>query len=293
MKKTLINSVLILPLFMLLAANAFAGELEDQLYKAVSDCNVAQVRSLISQGANVNAKMCSADGKDCEIMLNWAYATDTAAIINRHAQKDKDCQEVIKALQAAGASYSAGESVDKLFDAAKKGDVATVKAILDQGANVDSRDNSFNATVLMQAASEGRTDVVKLLIARGADVNAVIPNANVTALLWAALNDHPDTAMVLIKNGANVNANCGSYTVLTQAVEDGDIKFIKILLKNGADVNEKDDSGTALARAYEKIKNGNITGLDSQMNPTYTPLTQAEKNTYDKIVRLLKQAGAQ
>ncbi len=292
--KRLLIIVPALGLCLMFTAAAFAGELEDNLYKAVNDCNTGQVQGLIRQGANVNAKVCSADGKECEIMLNWAYGADTAAIINREDQKDKDCMQVINMLKAAGANYSAGKLVDTLFDAAEKGNVATVKAMLDKGVDVNSRDNDLNATVLMEAASKGQTAVVELLIARGADVNASIPTSKVTALLWSALNDHPDTALVLIKHGADVNAICSSYTALMQAVDHADADFVELLIKHGADVNMKDYAGkTALGWAYEKIEKGNITNLDSNFNPIYTPLSQQERNTYDKIVRILKRAGAQ
>ena len=71
-----------------------------------------------------------------------------------------------------------------LFEAAKKGDTATVRALLDAGADVNANDGG--ETVLMAAAVEGHIATVQALIAAGADVNATTNNG-VTALMAAAM----------------------------------------------------------------------------------------------------------
>src|SRR5262245_8148474 len=59
-----------------------------------------------------------------------------------------------------------------IHDAAKKGDVAGIKAALEAGADVNAEDDQGRqATALYYAAVEGHLEAVQLLIARGADVN--------------------------------------------------------------------------------------------------------------------------
>ena len=59
---------------------------------------------------------------------------------------------------------------EQLYEAARKGDAAEVKAALDKGADVNAKFR-YGATALFKAAERGNTEVVKLLIERGADVN--------------------------------------------------------------------------------------------------------------------------
>src|SRR5678815_3066036 len=57
-----------------------------------------------------------------------------------------------------------------LLDAAEQGDVASVEALLQQGASVATR-NSQGNTALGYASRGGHLEVAKLLVAKGADVN--------------------------------------------------------------------------------------------------------------------------
>lgn len=59
-----------------------------------------------------------------------------------------------------------------LHDAAKRGDVAKVKALIKEGASVHAV-NSEGATPLHWAAFKGHVGVAKVLLAKGADVNAL------------------------------------------------------------------------------------------------------------------------
>ena len=59
-----------------------------------------------------------------------------------------------------------------MYMAASLGDLERVKALLENGAEVNARDMD-GLTVLHHAASDGRIDIVRLLIERGADVNAM------------------------------------------------------------------------------------------------------------------------
>src|SRR5687767_7871431 len=57
-----------------------------------------------------------------------------------------------------------------LIAAAAKGDAATVKDLLDRGADVEAR-GAIGQTALVAAAFENQIDVARLLIDAGADVN--------------------------------------------------------------------------------------------------------------------------
>jgi hypothetical protein len=59
-----------------------------------------------------------------------------------------------------------------LFDAAKRGDINTVKDLIDKGANVNEMGSQL--TALAMAASQGHVDVAKLLVDKGANIDIAL-----------------------------------------------------------------------------------------------------------------------
>src|SRR5262249_18977412 len=91
---------------------------------------------------------------------------------------------------------------DELLAAAKKGDVAAVKALIANGADVNAK-TAYGVTPLLHAASQGHTEVVKLLLEHKADANAKDTFYGQTPLL-ASLDDksNVETVRLLIEAGA-------------------------------------------------------------------------------------------
>src|SRR6266487_2414018 len=77
---------------------------------------------------------------------------------------------------------------DKLRDAAKKGNVNSVVALLDEGADVNSVDK-HGRNAIFWAAANGRLDVIDKLLTRGADPNA-------TGEYWGPLRNRADRGSV-------------------------------------------------------------------------------------------------
>ena len=60
-----------------------------------------------------------------------------------------------------------------LIDAAEKGQTEQVKALLEEGADVNAKeDKDYGRTALLWTASYGHTEVVQVLLDAGADLNA-------------------------------------------------------------------------------------------------------------------------
>lgn len=137
----------------------------------------------------------------------------------------------------------------QLQKAAAKGDLKMVKALLDQGADINGTD-SYRRTALMNAARTGRSEVVDLLLVKGAKVN-IQSRAGRTALLYASANGHVSVVQALIDNHANVNAqDTASRNALMLAARGGHWSVVELLLENGADVKALDYKGwTALMYA--------------------------------------------
>jgi ankyrin repeat protein len=75
---------------------------------------------------------------------------------------------------------------DQIIEAAKSGDVALVRKLLNEGAPVDAR-TSGPDTPLIEAAQEGHPEIVKLLLDKGANIEAGTGFCQ-TALILAALS---------------------------------------------------------------------------------------------------------
>ncbi len=138
-----------------------------------------------------------------------------------------------------------GDDAPLLILAARDGDVAKVRGLLEQGTAVDLKTEG-GLTALMVAAGWGRTLVVHALLENGADVNANTPKGW-TAVLAAATEGNTAIAQALLQKGADVNAKAPKgVTVLMRAASHGDMTMIELLLNRGADIHAKDDDGNTV-----------------------------------------------
>ena len=144
--------------------------------------------------------------------------------------------------------WSSRAFCDEIHDAAKKGDVAKVQALLKGNPNLAlSRDDEFGNTPLHGAAGTGHKEVAELLLAGKADVNAR-NNGGATPLHWAAAGGQETLVEFLLTNGAQVNAASNDGSTPLHGAANG--KVAQLLLAHAADVHaRKHDSSTPLHAA--------------------------------------------
>ena len=93
----------------------------------------------------------------------------------------------------------------KLFEAAKSGDVESLRTLLDQHPEmIGARNAPYEFTLLHVAAQHGHLAAVDLLLERGADVNARERGDNTYAMHWAAAGAHLDVVRRLADAGGDV-----------------------------------------------------------------------------------------
>lgn len=111
-----------------------------------------------------------------------------------------------------------------------------MKILLDKGANnaADAR----RYTPLHCACNGGNYDIVKLLIQNGAEVNCKNDSESTPSLHRSSYYDHVDVSRLLIDNGADINSKSGlGLTPLHIACTFGKLNTVKLLVeKGGADI---------------------------------------------------------
>jgi ankyrin repeat protein len=199
------------------ASAALPNQTQDEdLVRAVRECDATRVKTLLEKGANVNAKDPSKQGE-----------TVLAAIIGLVNWADKaKCTEVAKILISNGADVNVKSrwGWPVLTWAALIGNVEIVKALLDKGANVNVK-------------TDKETKSVPVVVKRGSsyDTDFWRPHVEATALIYGVESGDVDTVKALLDKGADINAKDEkSKTVLMYAIEKGDSRIIQLIKEAAA-----------------------------------------------------------
>jgi ankyrin repeat protein len=141
---------------------------------------------------------------------------------------------------AAGVGTAATSDV-RLVEAAKAQDDPTVRALLAQHIDVNSRSED-GSTALLWAAHWSDLTAAETLLRAGADANAA--NAfKITPLSLACTNGNGALVERLLKAGARANAAIATgETPLMTCAGSGDADAVRTLIAHGAEVNLKEPS---------------------------------------------------
>jgi ankyrin repeat protein len=138
-----------------------------------------------------------------------------------------------------------------IHDAATKGDVKKIQAILAADPTQLNAKDKLGNTPLHWAAFHGQLAAVKVLIDAGANVNAKNNyGPYMPGELWGALNQgattHQDPVWLLQSHGVNTADMQNGYTPLDLALFANKHKeIVDLLLAKGADVNAQASSGAS------------------------------------------------
>lgn len=186
-------------------------------------------------------------------------------------------QQQLQQRRDRGAQLMGG--MTPLLFAARQGNVAATRALLDGGASIDTPSGGEKTTPLVLAIANGHYDVARVLVEHGADVN----KANIMGLAplyatidvqWAQHQWSPEPVVeqeqtnylvlmqMLIDHGADVNARLGRMpwfrtlsqsrvwtemggsTAFWRAAFANDVKAMQLLKNAGADMTIATTNGT-------------------------------------------------
>ena len=122
---------------------------------------------------------------------------------------------------------------EQFQDAARKGDAAAVRKLIDEGVDVNTKFR-YNATALFYACDHGHLEVVKMLLDRGAAMDIKDTFYGFTPLMLAVgpaqkkKPEHTEIAKLLIAKGAP-----GKEDALAPTLQEGDLALAKVILDSG------------------------------------------------------------
>ncbi len=252
---------------------------------AAANSNTDAVRFLVEKGADVSLRSATtAPGRKPYLaetgrsrISQFAYGYGLAGIIVKQssAAAQKDVQEQIDTARAVLERYPLPKlpapskkrwgGLTPLIFAARQGDLATVKVLLDAGANVNEM-SEFGWTPLLVATENRYYQLGAYLLEHGANPN--LANEGGWNPLYIATDnrnigggdypvrkpdmDHLDYIKLLLADGANPNlrmrSSLDTRTVFTnqwleedgatpflRAAQSGDLVLMKLLMAHGAD----------------------------------------------------------
>jgi uncharacterized protein len=292
---------------------------DNLLYLASKKGSEKTVDLLLSRGAKPNLRQDS-DNAPLRAAIKAGSAACVELLLKAGADPMNEAYEKGKKITDEACAQQAGGEIEKLVcaaarkfhlpRAAKAGEVALVKTLLDEGIPVDLVDR-YGKTALLNAAENAQVESARLLIAHKANINFVAATGD-PAMLFGALRKvdwdspapNPDLVDLLLASGADPNCRHpdSRRTALAVAVEDEAVEMAARLLKHKADPNLGwgDDNGKPLALAVslntpEMVK----LLMEHKADPNQgwgeddrTPLFQAVAMKSPEIVKLLIDNGA-
>jgi uncharacterized protein len=207
---------------------------------------------------------------------------------------------VVLMFPLAAAAQNAAARDSRLADAARRGDHAAMRQLLQSKVDVNAP-ASDGGTALLAATARDDAAGVELLLGAKADVKAA-NRYGVTPLIAAATNGNATIIERLLSAGADANtALPEGETALMTAARTGRVAAVRALLTHGADVNVKEPLRGQTALMWAAAEN-NVdvvralveAGADLQVrsNGGFTPFLFAVRGGRVETVRALLDLGA-
>ena len=149
--------------------------------------------------------------------------------------------EMLIGVVCSAALLAASPSDSPVADAAMRGDVEALRALVKSGADVNAPQGD-GTTALHWAAENGDVPMAQMLIYAGANVHAVTRIGAYTPLHLASRVGHASVITTLLKAGSDLNAatSSGGAVPLHFAAASGKADAVQILLDHGAKVDVRE-----------------------------------------------------
>ena len=274
----------------------------------IGACVLALTHGLSAQGQTTPLLQAVLTGERVAVQRVIASGADVNAA-NRYgvtplvlaAQRGRG--DLIELLLKAGASVKTAEAKlpegqTLVMHAARTGDIASLRALITAGSNVNARETRTGTTAAIWAASGNRANAIRVLVEAGAELDilskvtsyphtqngvllsgleegysyvgqTVLPRGGWSAVMFAAREGAVDAVRALAESGANLNlTDPEGTTALVLAVINGHYDVVSALIEKGADPNIADIKGmTPLYAAVDMHTIGDTFGRPYPAKP--------------------------
>ncbi len=262
-----------------------ASELDEQLCEAVDRGDIEQVRSLLADGANVNA------------------ISTFSSVTPLYLAVESGNLRIAELLIARGADANVRDegNATPLHEAAAAGRKEMVNLLIAHGANVNAIGGILGATPLCEAVVADYSMLARELL------KAERPDLSYNDKLYRELKENLakqlmlDIVQTLITHGADVNARDEfGGRLLDYVLMDTPVEVVRLLLASGADPGLRGDNGMCVlhtAVAQDRIDLVTLfldsgTQVDAHDTDRQTPLHEAVWRDNKAMVELLLARGA-
>ncbi|XP_043794706.1 ankyrin repeat and death domain-containing protein 1A-like isoform X1 [Apis laboriosa] len=163
-----------------------------------------------------------------------------------------------------------------LYEAVIKNEADTVRKVLKETVDVDSR-NNYGRAPIHWAASRGNTEIIEMLIQAKCDIEAR-DKFGMRPLHMAARYGHRDAVKMLINAGANVSAvNKKQYTLLMCAARGNNVRVVEYLAEAVESLNGDATDCTGATALHHAASAGHPSMITALSNVPRIELNATDK----------------
>lgn len=257
------------------------GCAKTELDRAIEAKDIEKVKAILMTNTGVNTGNMGLDS-----LLHLAVKTENTRIAKFFIGEGAD----VKVKEYINSN---DYNISVLHTACLKDDLATVKMLVENGAEVDAIDGK-GRTPLFNACAVGNVDIVEYLFENGASITYREPVKGTYPIHEACYWDNTDVVKYLLGVGINKNLkDFAGQTPFKYAVKGENLDIIKMIVGSGAETDNKGLDGQSIFHGIEDVEIVKYLvslGLDPWMKNKYglTPFDIAMNAGNDEVAEYLK-----
>ena len=228
---------------------------EENLFDAINEKNSQRVFSLISS-ANTNININVLDTNGYTPIHRAVYNNDLATVNELLKNTNLNINSKLDMAVSIDGWYLGGAT--PLILASYLGYTNIVKTLLDNNADIKSRDDIDGSMAIHIAAGNGNNEVIEILLSKDETIINETDNKGNAPLHWAAMKDKTETVKLLAEKGADLEGkDVDGWTPLHYASAFASLQTVETIINLGANKESRaNDGNTPLFYAQrDDIKN--------------------------------------